>query len=94
MDSESHPVENHEVKEKKRRGVDVFGYNVPYWAIIVVLLVLLYFAYERGYLAGVLGESQKTVEVVKQIELKGPVAQLEVTSAPEQVKKLFSGVRY
>lgn len=92
MDSENRPVVAEAENKEKKQGLTVLGYVVPWWAIIVVILVVLYFAYERGYIAGVLGDAFKATPV-KEVELKGPVQVVSALSAPEEVKKLFIASR-
>ncbi len=91
MESESHPIETKNENKQKKRGLSLFGYIVPWWAVILVILVVFYCAYEKGYLASVFGDAPKLRAGEKVIELKGPVASLESASVPEPVKRLFNG---
>lgn len=86
MESENSPVSNNSEEKQKKKGLQILGYVVPWWAVVLVILVALYFAYERGYLVGILGDIAKPE---RQIELKGPVKMIEVDSAPAEIKRLF-----
>jgi hypothetical protein len=88
MDSENHPVVTEDENKQKKQGLQVFGYVVPWWAVVLILLVVLYVAYEKGYLSGVL--SDMGLPVQKEIKLKGPLVPVSVESAPEEVKRLFN----
>lgn len=89
---EDSPVEQ-KIEQKnednlKKKGLNILGYVIPWWAVLLVVLVILYFAYEKGFLSGILGDVQKFG--AKPVELKGPVVKLEVESAPDNVKALFN----
>lgn len=87
MESESLPQENTNIQKKK--GITIYGYTVPYWVAIVVVLVILYFAYERGYLEGVVGTVEKAISGEKPVQLKGGYIESESIQMPETAKKLF-----
>ncbi len=85
MESESYQ----ETKPERKRGITLMGYFVPWWAVVVVLLVALYLAHEQGYLSGMTG-SQKLAEA-KPVELQGQVLSIGGASTPEDVRRLFNG---
>ena len=51
-------------EHKKVSGLNVFGYVVPWWVVILVLVVLLYVAYDNDLLKDVIG--------TKEIRMNGP----------------------
>ena len=52
-------------EHKKVTGLNVFGYVVPWWVVILVLVVLLYVAYDNDLLKDVGGS-------MKEIRMNGP----------------------
>lgn len=95
MDTDSNPIKvsnDVETEDKnKKRGLEVMGYMIPWWAIALVLIVILYLAYANGYIADMLGDARMQPGVIKEISLKGPVIALESETVPAPVKKLFAG---
>lgn len=77
--------------DKKKKGLNVLGYIVPWWAVLLVILVALYFFYEKGYLNGILND---LIKPEKELELKGPIVSvLSPASAPPQIKTLLNMAR-
>lgn len=94
MDSETLNVVA-ENEKRKKKGLNILGYVVPWWIVVLVILVALYFSYEQGYLDGIINDSILPSRT-KEIELKGPIvpALLSAESAPAGVKALFNTSRY
>ena len=50
-------------EHKKVSGLNVFGYVVPWWVVILVLVVLLYVAYDNDLLKDVIGTKEIRMNV-------------------------------
>ena len=75
-----------------KTGIIVFGYSVPWWVIIMIVLLILYIAYEQGYLVQWVGKPSPVSEV--SLNLSGDAAisssvLSNETKTPEELKKLF-----
>lgn len=77
---------------KKRKGLKISGYVIPWWIVILILLVALYYSYEQGYLNAILGESLKQSQ-----EFKGSISIPTIESAAKpsaSVRALFNTHMY
>lgn len=63
-----------------RSGLNVLGYNVPWWVVVVVIVLVTYVLYDRGYLSGVFG--------TKTVSLRNANLQIDSVKIPEGVKEL------
>lgn len=77
--------------KKPKEGLAVFGYIVPWWVVILVVLLILFYAHDKGYLNGVLGEAGASAPVepkMEEIKLAGPLVPVAQEPTPEGVAAL------
>jgi len=71
--------------KKASNGLNVLGYVVPWWAVLLVVLVILYFAYEKGYFVELFGVNAAPR---KEISLAGPIKQVIPIATPDNVQQI------
>ena len=70
------------------RTLDVMGYKLPYWVLVVALLVLFYL-YNNGAFKGLLGT--QSVAIADRSVLQGvPTGVTDGVNTPEVVRRLLS----
>ena len=79
---------NQEQSVVDKNGVKMLGYVVPYWVIALVVLLVLYVLYDRGYLKSLVGAPATHVISLPET---GSGASVLLQETPEQVRALFGG---
>lgn len=54
----------HHTKPMLMRNVNILGFNVPYWVMLALLLILVYYLYHKGYFSSqrqVLSMTDRTI---------------------------------
>lgn len=72
----------------KSTSFTLFGYNVPWWVVIIVGIVVLYYLYENGYLASIVGKPSKQT-VITLPQAGGSSLVSRGVETPAEVRKLF-----
>lgn len=93
------PSQNNDVK-KEKKGLKLAGYVVPWWIVIVVVLVLAYLAYDNHMLDFVCNPNPKKISLLPQpsapvqgIPLPSLLPPMEMSQAinvPQNLKNLFA----
>jgi hypothetical protein len=85
MGSEEMPIVNTEnQKPRQARALNVCGYQIPYWLIVVAVVLIAYLAYSKNLLPNLGGSSQ-----VK-LNLSNSVMQAaSEVSTPEQIRNII-----
>jgi len=66
-------------KNKPQWSAQIVGYNVPYWLIVVVLLIILYVLYMRGSLTGLQKQFLELTENTKRMLDRGTTSIVKPT---------------
>lgn len=86
--SEQIKPQEHPVEVKRDNAIQVLGYRIPYWVLIVVALVVVYFLYQRGTFDGLLGRQTTVVTLADNSVLQVPTVE-PLLETPPVIKRLF-----
>ena len=77
-------------KKKRPEGLKLFGYIIPWWVVLVVVCLALYMAYEKGYLADVVGKPDGTGMFMgtQEVALAGPVIDVQPVNTPTEIAEI------
>lgn len=84
-------------KKQEKKGLKLAGYVVPWWAVILAVLILLYLAYDHG-MFDFLCNPKKELAFVPSAPAKGiplpsllpPLEMNQAVQVPQNLKNLFA----
>jgi hypothetical protein len=83
------PVSVEKEENFLNKTADVLGYKLPYWVLIVVGLLVLYYLYSKGVFNGLLG-TQSVAITDKSVLQVAPTGVTDGIQTPEVVRRLLS----
>jgi len=75
----------HDEEKHQAKGLHILGYVVPWWVVIVVVALLVYLAYNQGYLEQVVGKPKEVSLVAPTLHTGGGFG----VETPESMRQLF-----
>lgn len=91
MASEAEQVKPEDEKKIIRKdGIRLFGYSMPWTVVLVIVMLALYLAYNKGMLAGMMNDApaQKVISAGPAVNVGSPA---EVSEIEELINKFSSG---
>ncbi len=82
--------EEEQAKNKKVEGLHIFGMIIPWW-LIVLVLVILFVSYHNGLLVDVVGKPDNNMMAMgatQEVALAGPVVDVQAVNTPQDIAEI------